>query len=143
LSQASETGLFLELGGNEPSQKESTTPGVAVCWWGYDGDMIIFDISGSYPRFHQNSRVRWQWGPVPRSKSKSSGDLFSSAEYVGQDFAGVEHCVSLGAISEEKALEEDDLNNGANDECDMNENVRRNLPTEAGSWKNELGENDP
>lgn len=105
--------------------------------------MIIFDISSSHPCLHQDSRVRWQRRPVPWSKGKSGRNLFASVEHIRKNFAGVEHRISLGAVSEEKALEENDLNEGGDDESDVNENVCRDEPAGAGDGEDECCEDDP
>jgi len=55
----------------------------------------------------------------------------------------VQHGVSFSAIPEEKALKQDDLNDGNDDESDVDEDTRGNLPTDGGGWKDEPGEDDP
>lgn len=55
----------------------------------------------------------------------------------------MEHRISLGAVSEEKALKENDLNEGGDDESDVNENVCRDEPAGAGDGEDECCEDDP
>lgn len=55
----------------------------------------------------------------------------------------MEHRISLGAVSEEKALEENDLNEGGDDESDVNENGCRDEPASAGDGEDECCEDDP
>ena len=53
----------------------------------------------------------------------------------------MEHCVSLRAVPEEKALKQSDLNDGARKKRDMDENACCEAGT--GGWEDELGEDDP
>jgi hypothetical protein len=105
--------------------------------------MIVFNISGSHPWFHQDGRVRWQWGPVPWRERKPDRNLFTSVEQIRNDFARVKHRISLGPVPEENPLEQDDLNDGAGDKRHVDTNVQSNLPTGDGGWQDKPGENDP
>ena len=69
--------------------------------------------------------------------------MFASVEQVRNDFARVQHRVSFGAIPEYKALEQDDLKEGPNDETSVDENAHAHLSTDTGGWKDQLDEDDP
>lgn len=69
--------------------------------------------------------------------------MFASVEHVRDDFTGVQHCVSFGAIPEYKAFEQDGLKDGGNDEGEVNEDTGGHVATSVGRWKDEFGEDDP
>jgi hypothetical protein len=135
--------LFLEFRTDEPGQKQGTSPSVTIGWGRHDSNTIVFDISGTHAGFHQDSRVGRQWGPIPWSEGESGGNLFASVEPVRDNLAGMKRRVSFGPIAEDEALEQDDLENGANDKRDVNEDGRGRSPADVGGWKDESGEDDP
>lgn len=55
----------------------------------------------------------------------------------------MKHRISLGAVSEEKALEEGGLNESANDESDMNKNACCDQLASVGDGEDESCEDDP
>lgn len=55
----------------------------------------------------------------------------------------MKHRVSFRPVPEEKALEQDDLDDSAERKCRMNANAYSNLSTFDGGWEHELGEDDP
>ena len=90
-----------------------------------------------------NGSNRWQWRSVPRRESEPSGNLLTPAEHVRVYSARVQHRVSFSAIAKDEALEQDDLDDGAHDESDVDENAHGCHPPDIGQGKDDLGEDDP
>ena len=70
-----------------------------------------------------NGSNRRQWRSVPRGEGKPGGNLLAPVEHVRMYLTRMQHRVSFSAIAKDEALEQNDLDDGAHDESDVDENA--------------------
>lgn len=90
--------------------------------WGLGDDVILY-VASTDAALGERSSVRRKWRAIPRCDGNAWHRTVTQAQAVGRESATVYRTVAFSAHAENATLEEDELHEARDTECDVHEDL--------------------